>query len=285
MARDHVVPENAGLARLDGESKLNHRALVLYAMQDESRRSRTAAADGVQRTEGALRLWSARWKWEARIAHEGVSVQARACQLYRELYHGEWRLRDVAGPVEQRMTVPVLAMSAPPKAGQPGEGTAEKLAQAKTLQDAPRQAPELSDRDRAVRALRAQRSIVEEAIKAFAERFAKGATRPIVTVADADRMMRAHREISELLGDLAPPTATPTAMETSFRVREAERLGRPVTQALLEDVAELGAILTAIRDSEERDPSWLEVAQAPAQDSTNGRKARGEREEGEAAGG
>lgn len=275
------VPEGTGLDRIEGETKLVHRGLVLYAMQDEKRRSIRAVSKGVQRTEGAVRGWAKKWRWQQRIEAEGLTVQARACQLYRDLYHAEWRLRDVAGPVEQRMSVPVLATSPPPRGARPREGEGQVIAEAKLAAERHQPPQAEPDNVRAVRNLRLMLGITEAGIRIFAEKLrGPEKDRPVVTVADAVRLIREHREISEALGDLDLPTAAPVATETSFRVREAERTGRNVTEALLEDVNELQAILLSIRDAEERDPAWLDPSDAQG---AQRQKTAAEDEDGEIA--
>ena len=266
------MAERETLTRREGENKLHHRALILYAMQDENKRSIRATATAVSRAESVVRGWVKTYRWHERIAGEGVTVQARACQLYRELYHAEHRLRDVAGPVEARMTVPVLAMAPVPVAGKPGEGTAQVVSEDRETRESRKgsgvKPSELSERARLEQQLRGHRSILERLLRDFADRLVgkPGASgpKPIAKISDALQAMKVYREISELVGDLNPGTASPTALETSFRVREAERLGRNVTEALSEDVAELAAILQTMLDAEDHDPAWLEPAH-PAQ--------------------
>jgi hypothetical protein len=263
--------ERVGIDRQERESKLHHRALILYAMQDPGRRSVRAVAPGIGRAESVVRGWVTKERWAERVEAEGVTVQARACQLYRELYHAEWRLRDVAGPVEARMSVPVLAMAPPPTPGKPGEATSQVVSEDRETRESRTgkqvRPSELSDRARLEQQLRGHRGILERLLKDFADRLVGKpgvGPKPIAKISDALQAMKVHREISELVGDLSPGTANPTATETSFRVREAERLGKNTTEALLDDVLELATILRTMLDAEEHDPAWLEPAH-PAQ--------------------
>lgn len=66
IADDEFDPDDP-LARRKGESRISHGYLMLYAQQDQHKRSIADLATQVDRTRGQLYTHSRRWDWQARI--------------------------------------------------------------------------------------------------------------------------------------------------------------------------------------------------------------------------
>jgi hypothetical protein len=264
------VPEDANLSRAKLEPAIDHRALLLYAMMDFGRRRYRRVAIALARTPATIQSWSIRWEWEARINREsgGDTAQARACQLYREIYYPEIGLREVA-LVEQNMSVSFLVTSPPPdKTTNIGDAQRQLI----TLANEPSKRPTSGNGGskeidnpvaEATRKLGRYSSLLEAMIAGFTKQVQHALTTidssPKAFQAlgikprDMPQFIREWQSLQESLGALTPPNAMSPGFETSFRVREAQRTGASVSEAQLEDALECVAILQTIVSQEEAD--------------------------------
>jgi hypothetical protein len=179
-------------------------------MQDEGRRSVRLVANAISRNESALRPWKVKFAWDARIAREGASSQARAVQIYREAYYATQAMREVS-TVEPNMRIAFLVSSPPPSATT-GIGDAAR-GENQRISDSP--APADSDAKKALDALRRHGTILDAllAMREDAEEIASilraleasaGVEREFDGIAKGPARLRAVNETSDeeaVLGD------------------------------------------------------------------------------------
>lgn len=248
------------LARHPKEPSQAHRCFMLWAMQDEERRSLRRATNAVGRTEGSGRNWRMRYKWDERISLEGASTQARAVQLYRETYYPAQQMREIA-MVEPNMRVAFLVASPPPSVST-GVGDAQRTEQTRAEEAPPRK----QDSPEALARLSLERglSIVDALLGDFGRKLtadleaqAKAARekRPHksaihVGVRDVPMLLKVRRDLSEYIGETAPAGAVPAALEPSARLVEARRKGESELAAMREDAEEILVVLRALENSD-----------------------------------
>jgi hypothetical protein len=265
------LPQRLDMERLVEEPAALHRAFLLFAMQDPDLRSLRAAAKGVEKSEGALRNWRTRWRWDERMQAEanGAAAQARALQLYRDHYAYHHRGRDVAS-VAHRMSAPLLPAAEPPPkvtvrgvTGGASEREPDAGQAASPLGDLP-QTKALTSRQLQVLQLaeKGWDHLMVEFWRSVKAGNVKIGPREALLISREQSRLRQEIDFLSATGAPAPTTAqgsngsAPAPLEPTHRVREAERLGRSVTSALLEDAEELVGILRTIVTAEAVDAGW-----------------------------
>lgn len=248
-------PDNARLERQPTETSTEHRALLLLAMQDETRRSLRAVALALSRAESGLRNWKRKRRWEERIVNEGATAQTRAIQIYREAYYPSQQMREVS-VVERNMSVAFLVSSPPPAAGV-GDATRYENKRVEASSEAADDPGKVE-----IAALRRQGSILDALINRVGKELLAN-PKLIPSTRELPGLLRARRELMETLGDAAPPQAGPAALEPSARLTEARRTGTSELVAMREDAEELTAILRALEASDRVDQEFAQVAKGP----------------------
>lgn len=242
-----------GVCTLEPEPVAAHQALLLWAMQDPHRRSCRAACVAVSHSEAVGRNWATRWDWAGRIQREGDAAQQRACALYRDLYLASNGHAQVA-VVERYMSIPLLTTGSPPT---PSPFDSE----AATVGDSQRQVTRdaLKGDDQKMRAgmqfYERTRMGLEAVTGLWFKRLQTDAGRAellrTVRPGDIVRITQEVQRLGEFLGlDVNPNAAAPgvAALEPSYRVQLAEKLGSDIDDALLQDAEELVAVRRALRE-------------------------------------
>lgn len=301
--RKRFVPRSSRLApdatlSRGAEHEYQHRGLLLWAMQDPEHRSLSAVAAAVGRDQRSVVDWGSTWAWEERLIRDGVeTAQARAIQLYRELYYPTWGMREV-GLVEQRMSVPFLTTHAPPRdpaaappPGLPpesGGGEARRTNEAHAADPptvvvggssggSPRIALN-SPGAKAAAAVHARRNFIDRSASLL-EAMVGSVARQIQANPEGFKLkpeavpavLKAWREIKEFAEGMGTPVgAAGTAVEPSQRVQIATRTGGSILAAMREDAEEVLAVLRGMEAAERvaaelpgaRDPEHVVEADA-----------------------
>lgn len=264
-SHDDLDPD-AGIERQPDESSVQHRALLLVAMQARPDQGVRAAARALTRSEASLRRWKTERAWVARMSREGPALQARAVQLYRELYAQEHGKREVS-MVEANMDIPFEPHGTPPptprhprdgrKNAEIGPLASDEAAELALGRKPPTRhvdadgEPDPREQTRVIiRKLQQHAALIEALLGRFFKQFRDDPERQEVKAKDLPKLMQAWREIQAALGTLQPTIAASGAVEPSVRVRQAERNGTSVVEARLLDAQEAVAILTALRTAE-----------------------------------
>jgi len=268
--RSERLTEGATLERDLREPEPQHRGLLLYAMQDPKHRKYRPVGASMNRDHASVRNWAETWAWQERIERDGAeTAQARACQLYRELYYPSWGIREVAC-VERWMSVPFLSTSPPPRdLSVPGRGHGDKLGDLRHTVD--RQDAERTDRGPTTPAAAAigsrnfmerGSSVIEALVASLARRLRDDPQSVRVQPGHLAALLKEWREIREYLdGIAAPPGSVAGAVEPSIRVQIASRTGTSVLAAMREDAEEALAVLRGM-EAAERVAAELDAAQA-----------------------
>ncbi|NRA04345.1 MAG: hypothetical protein HRU00_17290 [Myxococcales bacterium] len=233
-----------------GERAHEHRALLLWAMQDEGKRSYRVAAAAVHRSDSTIRSWKKRNDWISRVEELGGTAQAIAMRVYRTKYLGRWGQREVAA-VEANMSVPFLPNEVAPKPGRQGQA-------AKTVKR------HLLERDDNQVTAHRHLGLLDAAIGTLAQKVAKGEA--TLSMRDLPGFLRARNELADIL---LPPaqTAMGGGIVETVRVRMAKQANTSTVTAMYEDTLELSAILGALVTREQVDQDGLhqggEVVELP----------------------
>lgn len=242
------------------ENAMQHRSVLLYAMQDPLSRSFRAVAAAMGIAEGTIRNWALRWDWAGRIDREGSAGQARACQLYRTQYLGEDGLARVK-VVEPRMTIPFLTTSPPPVAPLDGNPTTvgeigRVLRATETAEDQGKPPlPQNKVVESTAAVLAKMRKGVEVMIGTYLQQLntPKGREKLASELKPSDllRLVDGYQKLSGVLGiDTSGVSGVPgvSALEPTYRVQLAAINGTSVEDAMLEDAEELVVIHRALRE-------------------------------------
>lgn len=242
MKDRHLSPLHRQTA---GEHPHFHRALLLYAMQDEDRRSYRAVAKAVGRSDGTIRRWKDAGNWHERIEKAGEAAQPLAIKLYHDLYRKRWG-REETRLVEPNMSVPTDPLDRMPgedEHGQPVATPGVRLARQRALDD-----PML-------RKLQSRYArFLEGAVARFAQDMVAGkAGSKIRNVTEAIAAMNLSMRIqAELDGTDTPADLVAPVVET-VRVRQAKASGGDIMAAIHDDAVEIVAITTALVTRVERE--------------------------------
>lgn len=240
----YLTPDS-GLERLSSdEEEVQHRAFLLYAMQDDGRRSGRAAMKAVGKSEATARLWKARFGWDQRLVKYGETAQARACQMYRTMYFAHHQLREHAA-VAHKMSVPLLTTSAPPdpKTGRGEETRANERQLQETLP--------ISQREKVLAFQKQSLDMIQTLITAYVLRVKeKGLDAAGLKASDIPKLLAQHADLAERMGIL-DPQVTPgvAALEPSYRVQLAQsKANGDVLSAMAEDVEELQIVFAQLKE-------------------------------------
>lgn len=253
-----ALSDSSDLRRLDADEKeVHHRALLLYAMQDPERRSCRAAGLAVGKSEGSARNWREIYGWEQRIARHGQSAQAKACQLYRELYLTSFGMTEVEG-VSHKMRVPFL-VSTPMPDNPEAALHAANAAVRKAIEQAPQ-----SVREKTINFHRQSLDMIQTLVTAFVLNIKEnGLSAAGLKASDIPKLLQHHADLAERLGILDPPTtaAGVAALEPSYRVTLATQKNQSIVAAMRADAEEM---LLVLQQLEEKQRVEEEVAQKQA---------------------
>jgi len=218
--------------RAHRESARAHRAFLLWAMQDDDRRSVRAAGRAVGRAEATAREWRGRWSWNTRLEQAGELAAVKAATVYRARYYPEYKLREVV-EVEDRMAAPFTPDTPIPASVADAVRDAVKP---DTRTDA------LIERER--RAKRAHVSLVDGALGLIAKRITSGDVR--VSLRDIPHLLQLRANLTTAGDNNATNNGANLPPLESTRVRHARASNGDLVQAMHADAMELVAILGAI---------------------------------------
>jgi hypothetical protein len=230
--RSEHPPDPSVWERSPRESGRAHRAFLLWAMQDDDRRSVRAAGRAVGRAEATAREWRKRWGWNDRIKRAGELASIQSATVYRARYYPEHKLREVV-EIEERMAAPFT-----PDAPIPSSV-------ADQVREAVKPTPtDQAKRDRQARTRRAHVSLVDGALGLIAKRITAGDVR--VSLRDIPHLLqlRGLLTTADTINGANGSGALPPLEST--RVRHARASGGCVVSAMHDDARELVAILGAI---------------------------------------
>lgn len=237
-----------GIERRIGERRAHHRAMLLYGIQDPSRRSIRAVARAVGKSEGAIRGWRDRGEWIQRLASVGAGSDQAALDLYRATYMTDFGSTELP-LVADRVAVPIGGTTlADPTARAIHEaavasrtvvaGSVVAAEQATAAAIADRRRSIREDADRHIRLLDASLGLIARKLRADEVR---------VGVRDIPVLL----ECRDRLVGIAAGTLGAGAASTpeSVRVKAARAAGTDLVAALLDDAEELVVILRALAAS------------------------------------
>jgi len=219
------------------EDVRQHRALLLYAMQHEPRRSQRGVGRAVSVAEGTIRQWCSKFSWAERMKGTAGRVDEQAAKLYRELYaadYGPTELPEVA----DRVIVPLGVQ--PRDAGvQPPSEVEENIREA----------------DRLVREEILRKRKADDEVRTKHVKLVDGALGYVVKEMQEGRIRASLRDIPTLLqarallsGEVSSSNAAAGgAPIESMRVRVAREQGTDFLDAVAEDVEELAVIVATLR--------------------------------------
>lgn len=251
------------LRRREKETEVGHRAFLLWAMQDEERRSVRACGRAVARSEACLREWRGKHEWDKRAETLGDLATVKASIAYRILYYGSLKLREIV-EVESLLPVPFLP-DTPIAAGSPlGEQVSEAIR------------PRARDEDAKGKQNEEQRrrhlALVDGAIGLVARRIAAGEVK--VSLRDIPHLLDLRSRMVVEGSSLSDRHGGGVLPIESTRVRFAREKGGDVLAAMHDDALELAAILGALRSASEVRAD-LALQQGPEGRSTSGSNSNG----------
>lgn len=218
------------------EDVRQHRALLLYAMQHEPRRSQRGVARALGVAEGTIRQWCSVYSWAPRIAGTVGRVDEVAARMYREHYaadYGPTELPEVA----DRVIVPL--------------GIQPRDAGPRPLSDVEEN---LREADRLVREELLRKRKADEELRTKHVRLVDGALGYVVKEMQEGRIRATLKDIPVLLtarsilsGETTASEAAGGAPIESVRVRVAREQGTDFLDAVAEDVEELAVIVGSLR--------------------------------------
>lgn len=219
-----------------GEGDRQHRALLLWAMQHDERRSQKSTARAVGVAVSTIRKWAAEHSWTARVQGTSGRADERAVRLYRELYieaYGPTELPEVA----TRVVVPLGVTPREVKERPPSE-VEENLAEADR-----RVREEILRKRKADDELRQRHvKLVDGAIGYVVKAMQEGKIR--VSLRDIPALFSVRAMLTGVANEASQGTSGPIE---SMRVRVAREQGTDFLDAVAEDVEELGVIVSTLR--------------------------------------
>ena len=220
-----------GFAKRENEKDIQHRALLLHAMQSPKKRSMRATSRAIGKTAPTISTWANKNEWEARIKEAGAAHDAVAQKLYNSLYFSEFGMREIA-IIEKRICAPITVVG----------NTTREVATAvnKTIENSV-----IKDEDRTVfdETLRGRHlDLVDRSIQYISDALAAGEIK--VGLKDLPLMMELREKITgEAQADSEKGS---TVIAETIRVKDAKSNGGDLINAMLEDSRELVAIFEAL---------------------------------------
>ncbi len=236
---------DAPLERKVGERRTHHRALLLYAMQAENKRSVRAVARAIGISEGTARNWRKKSEWDSRISHHAELADAVALAVYRREYladFGKIELKHIAKNVVQPIASGDLdsdeakvqheaTVAASKAVGKSMQAVEQATVQA--IADHRRDVRD--DADRHVRLLDASLGLIARKLKADEVR---------VSVRDIPVLLECRDKLVSIINGTHQAGGA-LAVE-SVRVKQARKNGTDIIEAMREDAEELVVILNAL---------------------------------------
>lgn len=270
MGRRKIDGPNT-LDRWSAEPHIQHRSMLLFAMQDPGSgrgfagRSIAPLVELTGKGRATVRQWANKRRWVERMDHHGTDVQTYAIELYRAFYmedHGRADLVHVAHLV----SAPLTTAPGPDGAETPTQAEAVKVVRRMLPPDPPANVQEKvqaevdKKRSDALKQNRAIRGVALEGLKAIQQgikaavdkEFAKKNPHVVavrVSLSDVPRIQDVLRSLSEEAERLENPEAriaNGPQLVDSLRVRIAKHAGGNVLEAMRDDSRELVAILDAM---------------------------------------
>lgn len=227
-----VQDERKHLKQGGQEPDLCHRALLLYAMMAPTHRNYRAVARAVQRAEGSIRYYAKQYRWTERLA-AGDDIERTAVAMYRELYTRVWGERELPH-VASGVAVPMLV-------GAASIGSTGAALDIKKADNAVREAlKKKKDEDDARR--RSQVQLVDASIGYVAQELISKKVR--VTLRDIPALIALRNQLSV---EDDGSTGGSVGFTETVRVRATRAAGGDVLEAIYEDLAEITAIVDALR--------------------------------------
>ncbi len=229
VSEDKNTEPPVGLKRLAEEKTIEHRALLLHAMQNPKKRSMRATSRAIGKTAPTISSWSKRHSWEERIRSAGAAHDAVAQKLYNEIYFSDFGMREIA-VIEKKICAPITVVGT----------TTQEVAAAvtKTISSSEKKAETIFDES-----LKAQHlDLVDRSIQYISDMLAQGDIR--VGLKDLPLMIELRAQIT---GEAeADRQAGSTVIAETIRVKDAKKSGGDLIAAMLEDSKELVAIFEAL---------------------------------------
>jgi len=216
------------LARREDESEVAHRALLLYAMQTPSRRNKRATARAIGKANSTMHSYTKKHEWDDRIV--GVTIDAEAQQLYRQLYFDRVGMKEIA-MIEDNIVSPITVVG---NTTRPVSDTIKRTIESTK----PKEKSTVFEEE----LKRKHLSLVDAGIGYIAQGLKTGDLRR--SLKDLPMLLALRREIT---GDGKDESgAGQFTMIESARVRYAKSVGGDLVQAMYEDAQEMCAILGAL---------------------------------------
>lgn len=216
------------LDRQPNENVRQHRAFVLYAMQDANIRSLRLASRAIEQGVTTVQRWKVRANWNDRCDSVGPACQAIACRVYREVYLHKIGVREV-NVVESKMSVPFLPDEPMPSEQGDGPGKRTRISDAASADSLQREA-------------RRHLGLIDAALRRIDKGLKDKSLKPRIT--DLPHLIKLRREIAANLDGVHHNVQA--AVPDSARVTYAKTNGEDIVKAMHEDAVELQAILGAI---------------------------------------
>ncbi len=217
------------LDRRKKEKHLQHRALLLWAMQHPDKRSLRAVARAIARPESTLRGWMRTKNWAGRGSDP--DSEDMAIVIYRRLYLKEWGKIEIP-EVQQFVVVP---LSTTIKGDPPPSDVVDDIRKAETVVQ-----QEILRRGKNKDTLRDKHVDLVDGALGYVVQEMKG-KRIRATLRDIPTLLEAR---AHLTGD---GSAEGAAATETVRVRSTRVAGGDVIEAMWEDIEELQVIVGALR--------------------------------------
>ena len=211
--------------RIDGESKIAHRAFLLWAMQNPKKRNQRATGRAVERSTTTIRGHMARWFWEDRASD--ITSDQVAQGLYRELYFEEFGSKEIA-MVKKNIISPISVLGTMPAT------VAAGIRQTLEQTDKPKETVFTNE------IKRRHIDLIDYAIRYITQALQNGDIR--ATLKDIPTLVGLRRELT---GEGASEQKQAFVVET-MRVKDAKANGHDIVEAMLEDSKELVSIFESL---------------------------------------
>ena len=255
----------APLQKQKGEKPEHHRAILLYVMQDPGGKGRSlrAVARALSRSDGSIRAWRNRFKWEERIAALQGDAAHDAAHLYRTLYFGKHGVTEIAA-VEHNLPrpFPTASDAIPEAVAEPAQQEQMRRLQAEEKKGAAARAAAKA-RDEQIRDRLFK--LIEAYTGYFAQQMKEKKIRPrLADLEIIDRLLDRLESIRQPVQIEKPAEPGRSAPVETARMRIARESGGDLLDALHDDAAEVLLILATLRDNRAAQRRRTEAEALPA---------------------
>ena len=216
---DNTTP----LYRRDKESESAHRALLLWAMQNPSRRRVIMVSRAMGRSAPTVHEFKNKWDWVERVSSLTADTEAQA--LYRRLYIPKIGTKEIE-QIQSNIVTPISKVGTLPK----GVGEIAERVIHKTQKK--------GDPNKEMR--KKHIALIDAAIGYIAQGIKNGEVKP--TMRDIPTLIQFR---NQLLGK--QDNQNSGFVTESVRVRLAKETGGDIVDAMIEDCEELTLILKSLK--------------------------------------